>query len=167
MKFHSFQSETFSDLSFQMTVKCVIFDTLRYCDTSKNLQKFFYNYTHIPTGPQYFIFHTSELHAIITLNQDCKYPNCISFFIIMPYKPHTERDSILGIRVLTIRSLRTYSPRSTNKIYEMHTTLTITTPVTHTSNTKTSAEIYDTPTNARSYLYTVTLHLNFKNSYTV
>lgn len=86
----------------------------------------------------------------------------------MRYTRQTERDSTVRIRVLTVCYCSSYSPCSTNTIYERHATLATNTPVldVHFEH-QTSAPIYDSPTNAQSCIYTVALHLNIKNSYTV
>ena len=87
----------------------------------------------------------------------------------MYYTSQTETDSLVRIPVLIDRSLHKYSPCSTNTIYVMHYSPCVTTPVTNLHfQHQISAAIYDdTKTNAQSCVYTVTLHLNIKNTYAV
>jgi len=90
-------------------------------------------------------------------------------FLLCLIRNKTETDSLVRIPVLIDRSLHTYSPCSTNTIYVMHYSLCITTPATNLHfQHQISAAIYnDTKTNARSCVYTVTLHWNIKTSYAV
>ena len=142
--------------------------------------------THTYTrSPNILILHITESDAITAIHQDWKYRrfqllnlyNNSSFqtvtngwsWSLMYYTSQTKTDSLVRIPVLIDRSLHTYSPCSTHTIYVMHHSPCVTTPDTNLHfQHQISAAIYnDTIKNAQSCVYTVTLHLNVKNSYKV
>lgn len=162
-----------------------IFDTLRHRDEQKPNRTGFI-ITHIQAGPQYFDVSYFRLRCDYNPTPRLKTVNIavvihllyLTIFrfsicswwmkLIMRYTRQAERDSTVRIRVLTACSWSQYSPCSTNTIYKRHATLATNTPATDVHfQHQTSAPIYDSPTNAQSCIYTVTTHLNIKNSYTV